>query len=138
MRLICGTCKEEKEADKFSRKSESRTGYSSRCKSCHNEYVRTIWYPKNKDKQIRSSAKWKKANKVKVMAYSYDSTLDEVQAILDKQNCEICGKTEKLVIDHDHKTNKVRGRLCHGCNVAIGFFEEDLDRLRAAIVYLSV
>lgn len=137
MKLICGRCKEEKEESKFSRNSASRTGYQSICKDCHNKYVRTEWYPKNREKQIKSVNKYKKANLAKTISYNYDSTELEVQKVLDKQSCEICGGDNRLVVDHDHKTNKVRGRLCHGCNVAIGFFNEDVDRLQAAVVYLQ-
>ena len=33
--------------------------------------------------------------------------------------CWICGaapKTRRLHIDHDHRTDQIRGLLCHGCN----------------------
>lgn len=136
MKLICSKCKEEKEVSKFSKKTSSKNGYQPACKDCHNEYVRTQWYPKNREKQINSVNKYKKANAAKILSYQYDSTELEVQEVLDKLSCEICGSDDKLVVDHDHATNKVRGRLCHGCNVAIGFLNDDIDRLQAAVVYL--
>ncbi len=57
--------------------------------------------------------------------------------------CPIChsylnsGKISKLVIDHDHKTGKVRGVLCSNCNTAIGQFRESKQILEKAIEYLS-
>lgn len=32
---------------------------------------------------------------------------------------------EARSVDHDHETGKVRGLLCQGCNVAIGFLESE-------------
>lgn len=39
-------------------------------------------------------------------------------------------------VDHDHATGRIRGLLCQGCNVAVGFFETriDIEQMRA---YLS-
>ena len=65
-----------------------------------------------------------------------------------KPMCKICGKTvhkapenskdkqNQAVIDHDHKTGKLRGLLCHQCNVGIGNFKDDINRLMNAILYL--
>ena len=66
-----------------------------------------------------------------------------------KPMCKICGKTvhkapenskdkqDQAVIDHDHKTGKLRGLLCHQCNVGIGNFKDSIDRMLNAILYLS-
>lgn len=64
-------------------------------------------------------------------------TVGEAQALRAGKSCEICGSTEKLVVDHDHKTLVIRGILCHYCNVAIGFMKDDPDRLRKAASYLE-
>ena len=73
--------------------------------------------------------------------------------------CKICGKNvnkspensrdkqDQAVIDHDHcytekdyRNNpdlKPRGLLCHQCNVGIGNFKDNIDRMLNAILYLS-
>lgn len=47
-------------------------------------------------------------------------------------------KNYKLAIDHDHKTGKIRGVLCFPCNKALGFMEDDIERLKNAIKYLGL
>lgn len=39
-------------------------------------------------------------------------------------------------IDHDHRTGKIRGLLCKGCNATLGHIADDMDRLRGLIEYL--
>ena len=52
--------------------------------------------------------------------------------------CEICGThTERLCLDHDHSTQKLRGFLCANCNKGIGMLKEDPAILGRAIEYLS-
>lgn len=51
--------------------------------------------------------------------------------------CAICGGKEKLVVDHDHETDKVRGLLCFFCNLGLGNFRDNPQLLKKAIEYLS-
>lgn len=72
-------------------------------------------------------------------------TEESHEALLASQGgtCAICKRPERhkshsrLAIDHDHKTGKVRGLLCHGCNVSIGHMEDRIEWLRSAISYLE-
>lgn len=39
-------------------------------------------------------------------------------------------------IDHNHDTGQVRGLLCRGCNVTVGFMEKDTARAIKAVDYI--
>lgn len=70
----------------------------------------------------------------------YGLTPQAVGELLTSQHncCRICDKdiSTKFHIDHDHKTNKVRGLLCVSCNMGLGLFKDDEILLRKAISYL--
>ncbi len=42
-----------------------------------------------------------------------------------------------MFIDHDHATGRVRGALCHLCNVALGAVRDNPETLMAMISYLK-
>jgi hypothetical protein len=63
----------------------------------------------------------------------YGLTQDEYDAIV-KKGCAICGA--KAVLDHNHRTGKVRGPLCDRHNVALGGFDDSLLMLVRVAVYL--
>jgi endogenous inhibitor of DNA gyrase (YacG/DUF329 family) len=44
----------------------------------------------------------------------------------------------KLVVDHDHKTGRVRGLLCHDCNRALGLLKDNLNTISKIPQYLQV
>ncbi len=49
---------------------------------------------------------------------------------------EACSLHKRLSVDHDHVTLKVRGLLCHRCNMAIGLFRDRDDCMVAAAEYV--
>ena len=52
--------------------------------------------------------------------------------------CACCGKTEeKLLCDHIHNTEIIRGFICNNCNVGIGRLGDNLDGVMKAVQYLS-
>jgi Autographiviridae endonuclease VII len=67
---------------------------------------------------------------------------EEHGAMLRRQRgrCGICKRKpgkRRLCVDHDHKTGRVRGLLCHKCNSGIGFYGDDARLTRAATAYLE-
>lgn len=68
-------------------------------------------------------------------------TLTDYSAMLAAQGggCAICGappKLRRLHVDHDHKTNRVRGLLCYRCNKALMPWIT-VSWLRVAVAYLE-
>ena len=74
----------------------------------------------------------------------YGITVEQYDALLAAQggHCALCPATEpgagrkRWNIDHDHVTGKVRGLLCHFCNLLLGHAHDDPELLERAAVYL--
>ena len=72
----------------------------------------------------------------------YGLSIPDFEKLLEKQNfkCASCKDViseEKSHIDHDHKTNQVRGLLCSLCNSGLGLFLDNPTRLRQAAEYVE-
>ena len=69
----------------------------------------------------------------------YGLTPEDRHALWARQGgaCAICRKKLPLGIDHCHWSKLVRGLLCSKCNVGLGQFDDDTDRMLAAIAYLE-
>lgn len=67
----------------------------------------------------------------------YGITEPMYRKMIEVQNneCLICDQPA-AVIDHDHKTNEVRGLLCAGCNRGLGGFKDNPESLMRAAAYL--
>jgi hypothetical protein len=69
----------------------------------------------------------------------YRMSLADFDALLARQGgvCATCKKRRPLGVDHCHVTGKVRGLLCMNCNLGLGHFNDDPDRMRAAAAYVE-
>lgn len=77
----------------------------------------------------------------------YGITPKDYDSLFEKQKgvCAICKKVElsenqygvkRLCVDHNHATGKVRGLLCHKCNLMLGYAEDSYCRLISGVYYL--
>lgn len=95
--------------------------------------------------QVPLIGKWDQRSATSLKKYGI--TPDDFAVLWRKQGgvCAICHKPEtvvdtrrgairKLCVDHDHATGKVRGLLCHRCNVNLGYWEDKAER---AVEYLK-
>lgn len=67
-------------------------------------------------------------NKRRTLRHRYKMTLEQFEARKVAQNntCAICeSSASRLVVDHCHKTNLVRGLLCDHCNSYLGTIERN-------------
>ena len=127
------------------------------CKICYRKEQKRLngkKYREENSERVQTFAKtWNEANKSKRKGYAlksnYGLTTEEFNRMLLDQDgtCAICerpefmkdyrGKLRDLSVDHCHKTDKIRGLLCYDCNLLLGKAEDNIDRLKAAIVYLE-
>lgn len=64
-------------------------------------------------------------------------TVEQAQEFREGKVCAICGGSERLCVDHDHRTGMIRGVLCLNCNNGLGRFKDDPALLAAAAKYLG-
>lgn len=114
----CPSCGLQKPRTNFSKNKTTKDGLQSWCKDCINN-----------QKLFRE----------------YGITKDQYDILLESQNykCKICGivnsgRSDKgrLLVDHDHKTGRVRGLLCHPCNAALGLLKDDEKTISKALEYI--
>jgi len=86
-----------------------------------------------KEKRRNSARKWR-----------YGITKEMFEAMVNERHgkCDIChkvpsGKRKTLQIDHDHKTNLIRGLLCNSCNMALGKFGDTPDMITSLVAYFN-
>jgi hypothetical protein len=73
---------------------------------------------------------------------AYGITLEQYRAmaILQQNRCAICNrlpKQNRLDVDHDHTTGKIRKLLCRPCNQMLGFSSDNAQILITAAAYLD-
>jgi hypothetical protein len=112
------------------------------CTKCNIEKPRTIEFFSKHSKTLDKLDSWCKncrstyRNEFRRGLYRDMISDEDLIELLKTKSCTICGSKEKLVVDHDHKGNFVRGMLCNHCNRGLGHFRDDPDLLEFARIYL--
>jgi hypothetical protein len=95
-------------------------------------------YMKTYMKEYKRKDKEKYANSMRKFFYKrdYNITIEEYNEMFDDQKgcCKICGRhqsefKQRLCVDHDHKTGKIRGLLCHTCNRFLGYIDDNINNI---------
>jgi hypothetical protein len=103
------------------------------------------YYQNNRDKFKLYARNYYNKHRNDFLVKKYGISVEGIKKIFDLQcgKCAICG-TNKWTgtsksphVDHDHKTNKVRGLLCGKCNQMIGLASENPVVLLSAAKYLG-
>lgn len=102
----------------------------------------SAWAAANPERRREHSRKYAQSDKRhhRDLMAKYGITLAEYEATLEAQGgvCAICGGVDnrRLNVDHCHKTGRVRGLLCTGCNGAsLGKLGHDPERAEARAEY---
>ena len=113
----CPGCEQVSPWSNWHRNASSRDGYASYCKDCRRQQ-----------------------GVADHLRRTFGLTIEERNALFAAQDgvCAICRQRPIKHIDHDHPTGAVRGGLCGPCNMGLGQFDDDPQRLRAAAHYLEM
>lgn len=114
---------------------------------------RQLWVSKNRDKINANARKRNVINSHRRRGWAWKARLKKEYGLTPEQyadmltqqegRCAVCKTAEagggfgSWHIDHDHNSGMIRGLLCNRCNMALGLFRDDINRLTAAINYLE-
>lgn len=122
--------------------------YATLCDNCYKRQLRAT-NPGYKARQQKQAAeirardpKHLRQKRSRALRRRYGISLVDYERMLQEQRglCRICCKVPTgrgLVVDHNHKTGKVRGLLCWRCNYGLGWFHDEAQWFHAACEYLK-
>ena len=117
-------------------------------RSVHRKHLYKNFTPERRAKHLAYCKAYREKNKEQVAKSGrkkwlrhYGLTEDAYDAMFLAQNgvCFLCEQSDKqrLSIDHNHSTGKVRKLLCKKCNAGLGNFKEKISVMERAIQYLK-
>jgi hypothetical protein len=144
----CFYAKTRKPLSEFGKSSGTKHGYWVYCKPCsyerHNRW-RLDNLPHVAAEQAKRRKKFPERYKDYHRKKNYDLPAGEYDRMLSAQGgqCAICKTSDpkgkgSFHVDHCHETDRIRGLLCHNCNVGLGHLQHRSDLLESAISYLKL
>lgn len=125
----CAKCKRDKPLSEFHKQPTGPMGRHSWCKVCANAAQKAS---REKNGRCPNKRKWNLSTR-----YGLAPEQFKRMKINQDHQCLICREhMKRICIDHNHKTGRVRGLLCHGCNIKLSAIEDSVYR-ESAMQYLS-
>jgi len=141
-RKRCVRCRKRRLLKFFHKNKWGTYGFQAMCIPCACE-TSARWRAKHPEYAKKRAAEgyWRGAYRWKRIHARYGLTEENYAKLKKVQRglCALCRRRngkKHLVVDHCHKTGKVRGLLCGGCNTALGYHEKK-GWLKRAQTYLS-
>ena len=134
---VCRKCNEERTIDFYGKyRNRGKEFRRKLCNPCRSQERSKQYYASSelKERAYQSSRKSLLKNRYGITEIKYEEMLKSQHG-----RCGICKKesSKKLNIDHNHKTNVVRGLLCWDCNIALGKFKDNLNIIKNAVKYME-
>lgn len=140
----CTLCNSTKLLSDFYKNKSTKDGLHGRCKTCFKAENKVYQKPycSTPEKREKARIRGKRRDMLKLRLSYYGLTKDSYLAMVEAQKgcCAVCGfqpQKGRLVVDHSHRTARVRGLLCTGCNSAIGKLGDTSQLLMRAVDYLT-
>lgn len=121
--------------------TESKKWYKggTQCQSCFQKFWQLSRVGFCVSCWVTISPKWYKqltqCDKCYKRCLQYDTTQEKLAKM--SKVCELCGSMDRLCVDHDHRTGRVRGMLCTRCNVSLGSLGDTVESIRGVLAYLE-
>lgn len=132
----CRSCKISKSLSEFYKKKGSKDGHENSCILCRRSRMKEV------DKN-RYNSLTRRENHL-INTYVITQAVYQHLLLMQGGVCAVCGSESNgrvndqfFVVDHCHKTDQIRGLLCHPCNAALGLLKDNVNSLKSAISYLS-
>lgn len=109
----------------------------------HDERKAQVAASWNEQKKLARRTEAYRLKRNRSLRQRYGITLEDYERMLDKQGgcCKICANppatNRVLVVDHHHKSGRVRALLCDDCNNIVGVVETKPARIEAARQYVE-
>jgi hypothetical protein len=132
---------------------EKRKNLSPEEKRKHREYqnrAQEKWNREHPEHAKVRAKEYRERNKEKLAAAyrnkKYNITDEQFVALIAKQanRCGICDRvfdpSDRALsprVDHDHEYGVIRGLLCNGCNVGLGFLGDNETGVQRALQYVQ-